>query len=274
MTTRRPRTILLKTWMWIIILALYVPLGAMILMSFNQSRFGIFPFKFSLDWYEHLGPDNPLIAATVTSLQLALYVTVTCAVIGTGLGIWLSSSGLRRLRVSVNASLLATVTIPLLILSVAILEIVNILGLGQSALSLWLACSVVSLPYMVFVVTARLQSLDPALVRASRSLGSGPVRTFWRVTLPLIRTSIIAGSLMAFVVCFNNFTIQLFISPIGVQTLPVNIYAQTRVGITPDINAVASIIVVAMFILVIVLQLVSGSAARIVTGQGKDKANG
>lgn len=267
---RRP--VLLRIWTWIVIAILYVPILAMIAMSFNASRFGTLPFEFSLRWYRALTPDNPLILATYTSLQLALLVTGSCVVIGTLLALWLSRSGAAWLRSAVNASLLATVTIPILILSVAMLQIVQLLGLGQSVPSLWLACTVVSLPYLVFVVAARIASLDPALVRAARSLGCGPLRTFWRVTLPLIRSSIVAGALMAFVTCFNNFTVQLFIAPLGVQTLPVNIYAQTRVGISPDINAVSAITIAVMVVLVVVLQLVSGNAARVVAGTGKEQS--
>ncbi len=266
---RRP--LMLKTWMWIVIILLYAPIIAMIAMSFNESRFGTLPFEFSLRWYEALTPDNPLILATYTSVQLALLVTGSCVVIGTLLALWLSRPGAAWLRSAVNGSLLATVTIPILILSVAILQIVQLLGLGQSVLSLWLACTVVSLPYLVFVVAARIAGLDPALVKASRSLGFGPLQTFWRVTLPLVGSSIVAGALMAFVVCFNNFTVQLFLAPLGVQTLPVNIYAQTRVGVSPDINAVSTLTVVVLVVLVVLLQLVSGNAARVVAGAGKEQ---
>lgn len=266
---RRP--VLLKTWMWIVIAILYVPIIAMAAMSFNRSRFGTLPFEFSLQWYAKLTPDNPLILATYTSLQLAALVAGTCIVVGTLLSLWLARPGMAWLRSGVNGSLLATITIPILILSVAILQIVQILGLGQSVTSLWIACTVVSLPYLVFVVSARISSIDPALGRASRSLGFGALQTFWRVTLPLIRSAIVAGGLMAFVTCFNNFTVQLFLAPLGVQTLPVNIYAQTRVGISPDINAVSTLTIAVMVILVVLLQLASGNAARVVAGTGKEQ---
>ncbi len=272
--SRRPGAMALKAWTVLVIVVLYLPMAAMVLMSFNESRYGVMPFHFSTKWYRTLGPDNPLVTSTLLSLQLALYVTATCAVIGTALGLWLSSTRLVRLRLVTNAALMATVTVPILILSVGILTVVQAIGLGQSAVSLWLACTVVSLPYMTFVVVARLGSIDAALVPASRSLGFGAFGTFRRVTLPLLRTAMAAGSLMAFVTCFNNFTVQLFLAPVGVQTLPVNIYAQTRVGVTPDINAIASIIIVATVLLVLALQLLSGSTARLITGQERDITDG
>lgn len=259
-----------KAWTWLVIIALYVPIGAMMAMSFNESRFGTFPFQFSWRWYAELTPSNPLVQATYASVQLSLLVAVTCLIVGTLLSLWLARPGAAWLRGAVNGTLLATVTIPILILSVAILGIAQRLGLGQSLPSLWLGCTVVSLPYVVFVVSARISSLDPALVRASRSLGFGPVQSFLRVTLPLIRSAVLAGGLMAFVTCFNNFPVQLFLAPLGVQTLPVNIYAQTRVGISPDINAVSTLTIIAMVLLVVLLQFASGNAAKAISGAGKE----
>ncbi|WP_309131226.1 ABC transporter permease [Brevibacterium sp.] len=264
----RSRPALLTIWTVVIIVVLYVPILAMMVMSFNDSRFGTLPFEFTLKWYAELTPTNPLIQATYTSIQLSILVAGTCVVVGTLLSLWLARPGTPWLRNAVNSSLLATVTIPILILSVAILGIANRLGLGQSVTSLWLGCTVVSLPYVVFVVSARIASLDPALLNASRSLGFGPFQTFLRVTLPLIRSAVLAGALMAFVTCFNNFAVQLFLAPLGVQTLPVNIYAQTRVGISPDINAVSTLTILVLIILVVVLQILSGNAAKVVSGTG------
>lgn len=274
MKARRGRIPGFRIWLGIVLVALYLPLGAMVFMSFNESRFGLLPFRFSMKWYEGLGPENPLVIAASTSLELAVYVTATCIVIGIPLAMWLSSPRLKLAKLFANSSLLATIAVPLLILSVGILAVVRLTGLGQSGLSLWLACTVISLPYFVFVVAARLQSLDPRLIAASRSLGAGPARSFVRVTLPLIRSSIFAGALMAFVICFNNFTIQVFVAPLGVQTLPVSIYALTKVGISPDINAVATIIIVVMIGLVALLQVVTGSAVTVVAGARKDSENG
>jgi ABC-type spermidine/putrescine transport system permease subunit II len=274
MTTQPRRARFLTIWMWFVVAALYVPLAAMVLMSFNESRYGVLPFHLSTRWYQTLSADNPLVVSTLVSLELAFYVTATCVTVGTALGFWLSRTRLGKLRMTANAALLMSITIPILILSVGMLAVFQQLGLGQSAVSLWLGCTLISLPYMVFVVVARLQAVDPSLVPAARSLGSGAWGSFWRVTVPLLRSAMVAGSLMAFVVCFNNFVVQLFLAPVGVQTLPVNIYAQTRVGITPDINAVSSIIIVATVLLVLALQLVTGSAARVITGQQKDRTNG
>ena len=272
--SRRTPGLVARLWTALVVLFLYLPIAATVLTSFNASRLGLLPFDPSWQWYAGLSADSPLVVSTVTSVELAVWVTLTCAVLGTGLALWLARRGLPRFKVATNGVLLVTVAVPVLILSVGILAVVNAIGLGQSALALWLACSVTSLPYMVFVVTARLQSLDPALVSASRSLGAGPVATFRRVTLPMVRSAILAGALMAFVICFNNFTVQLLIAPLGVQTLPVEIYTQTRVGLSPDINAVASLIVGVTVVVVVLLQLATGSAARVLGGLGKETSDG
>ena len=113
---------------------------------------------------------------------------------------------------------------------------------------------------------AALAQLDPALADAARSLGAGPVATFLRITVPIATPAILAGSLMAFVICFNNFTVQLFLAPLGDQTLPVEIYSLVRVGVTPDVNALASFIVVGSVLLIVALQLLGANVARTLTG--------
>jgi len=256
------------------ILFLYLPLVAMAVMSFNSSRFGVLPFRPSLTWYRSLTPQNPLIQSALVSAELAFYVSITCAVVGTGMALWMHSLGLRVARLATDATLLVTLTVPVLILSVGMIEVFRALGMAKSALTLWLGCSVVSLPYTVFVVLARLQSFDSALISASRSLGAGPVTTFRRITLPLLASGIFAGSLMAFVVCFNNFTVQLFLAPVGVETLPVNIYSQTRVGITPDINAVSTIILAVTVVGVVGLQFLTRGTARLISGKEGTHRNG
>ena len=145
------------------------------------------------------------------------------------------------------------------------LAVVSWIGLGQSTISLVLASAVTVLPYVVLVVNGRLQDLDPTFAEAARALGAGPVRTFLTVTVPMIGAAIVAGGLLAFVVTFNNFAIQLFIAPLGVSTLPVQIYSMVRLGVTPDVNALGALIVVSTVLLIVLLNLLTGSAARLLT---------
>lgn len=243
------------------LLLLFGPLFVVVVLSFNDSQFGTLPFRPSLRWYRQLFSGSDLFAATGLSLQLSAAVALTSAVIGTGLATWLVRYG-RRAVPAVNGALLSAVTIPWLILGIAMLAVFTSLGIGRSWVAMYLGCLVISLPYQVFIVAARLRALDPALEEAARSLGASAVRTQVRVVLPLLGPAILGGSLMAFTICFNNFVIQYFLAPFGVRTLPLEIYTLVRVGYQPDINALATLVIVGTVVVILALQWLVGGVQR------------
>lgn len=253
-------------WLWAIMIILALPILAMIVLSFNSSRYGTFPFHFSTHWYAQLAQDSSLIGALQTSITLATEVTVLAVVIGTLLAFGLNRASV-VIKQPVNALLLSLLTVPSLILSAGLVSVFSFLGLDQTTLPLVLSCTVTSLPFVVLVVSSRLQDLDPRFGEAARSLGAGPFRVFGTVTVPLMAPAIIAGALLAFVMCFNNFAVQLFLAPIGVSTLPVQIYSMVRLGVTPDVNALGSIIVASTVVLLLLLHALTGNAAKLFTSQ-------
>lgn len=240
---------------------LFAPLVVVVALSFNESRYGTLPFSFSLQWYEALFASDALFRATGRSLQLASLAAVGCAVLGTSAAIWMARYG-RRLVPVLNAALLSAVTIPWLILGIAILTVFTSLGLGRSWTAMILGSIATALPYQVFIVVARLRSLDPALEDAARSLGASTTRTHRSITLPLIAPAILGGALMAFTITFNNFVIQYFLAPFGVRTLPLEIFTLVRVGYQPDINALATIVLIATVLLILALQWTVGGVQR------------
>lgn len=254
--------VLFRTWLTVILVVLALPLVTMIAFSFNESRFGTLPFHFSLEWYTVLANDKSLIEALNVSIRLAAQVTVYTVIIGTMLAMGIAKAA-PGLKVPVNASLLIVLTVPPIIFSAGLLSVFDTIGLGKSELSLILASIVTSMPYIVLIVAGRLQDFDDSLVEAARTLGAGPVRSFLRITLPLISPTIIAGGLLSFVVCFNNFVIQLFIAPIGISTLPVQIYSMLRLGVTPDVNALGAIIIGSTVVIIVALHLLTGNAAKL-----------
>jgi ABC-type spermidine/putrescine transport system permease subunit II len=269
MATRAPRRVL-RVYLYVLLVVLALPMVSLVALSFNKSKFGTLPFVFSTHWYSVLGGDTALITALVTSIKLATQVTVVTVIVGTLLALGLAKASI-VVRLPVNGLLLALLTIPAVILSAGLVTVFDWLGLSQSTLALIIASIVTSLPFVVLIVNGRLQDLNPHYAEASRSLGASASRTFLVVTVPLIAPSIIAGGLLAFVICFNNFAIQLFLSPIGVSTLPVQIYSMVRLGVTPDVNALGSIIIVATVVLIIVLNLLTGSAARLFTSTNRGR---
>jgi spermidine/putrescine transport system permease protein len=158
-----------------------------------------------------------------------------------------------RLRGFLQGILPIPIVVPWLVLGVAMLLLVTLVGLGRGWVALFLGNLAVVIPYVVLVVAARLRDLDPALEEAARSLGAGPWRTLRTVTLPLAAPGLLAGALMAFIVCFNNFTLQYFLAPYGVETLPLAIYNLIRTGYRPDVNALSTLLLLAALVLLVLL---------------------
>ena len=197
------------------------------------------------------------------SLELALVVGATCAVLGTMLAIWITRYARRLGQVTVNALLVVAVTVPWLVLGVAMLLVLNSVGIGRSYTGLYLGDAAVALPYTVFIIVVRLVGMNVSIEEAAQSLGARPLTVFLRIVLPIAAPAIAAGTLMAFVVCFNNFIIQYFLAPFGVQTLPIEIYGLIRIGYKPDIDALATIITLITILPVLFLnRLVYGPVSR------------
>lgn len=238
------------------LLALFIPLLIIMVLSFNEDRFGNFPFSFTLKWYEVLFSGSHLLGPTWLSIQLALAVAVATTVIGTLTAIWLTTRASRLMAAMTNLMLLSAFTIPWLILGVGMLLVFNALGLGRSMFSMFLGLCVISLPYVILIVATSLASIGPEMEEAARSLGARPWQVYRRVIIPMVAPAMIAGALMSFMVCFNNFLIQYFLAPFGTQTLPLRIYSSVKVGYTPELNALATVIVVVTVLLVLLLSKV------------------
>jgi spermidine/putrescine transport system permease protein len=116
-------------------------------------------------------------------------------------------------------------------------------GIGRGLHAIFLGHVALSIPYVIIVVGARLKTYGPALEEAAATLGANPWQTFWRVTLPVLSPSIVAASLFAFAVSFDQFVISYFLAPPGTSTLPVEIYTSIRKGFTPEINAISTLII-------------------------------
>jgi len=237
----------------VVLAILFVPLAIIILLSFNTSPYGTFPFVATLKWYRALFTDSGLLGPTWLSVELSVAVAGSSALLGTMAAVWLDRRASGVGGPVFRLALLSAITVPWLILGLAMLLVVNAIGLGRSLFSIYLGLVATTLPYVVFIVAARLQALDRDLDHAARSLGASPFTSFLRVSAPLILPSIVSGTLLSFMVSFNNFLIQYFLAPFGVQTLPLKIYTLIRTGYLPDLNALATLIVAVTCVLIAVL---------------------
>ncbi len=233
--------VLWRGWVWLVLALVYLPILALIAMSFNASRYGTFPFEFTLRWYEALAENRRLWEATLRSLWLSLAVAAAAGAIGTMAAVWMSRFGRGGAR-AMQGLLVTAITVPWLILAIAILLAALWVGVGRGLVTLFLGSLVVAMPYAALVVATRLQGLGPDAELAARSLGAGPVRAFLLVTLPLIARAVMSGVMLAFVITFNNFPLHFFLAPFGFNTLPMEIYSYVISGYVPDINALSAII--------------------------------
>lgn len=232
-----------KIWLVLILIFLYAPIFIMALMSFNESQFYQLPFEFSWKWYEALADNDQIKLAAIRSVVIAIITTIIATTLGTAASIALfryDFSGKKVLQVL----LFPPIAIPWLITGTAMLIFFFGVGLGRGTPSVIIGHVALSLPYVIVVVSARLETFDRTLEEAARSMGARAWTVTRRVTIPWLLPGIIAGALFAFAVSFDQFVVSYFLTEPGDATLPVLIYTSIRQGFTPEINAVSTVIIV------------------------------
>lgn len=238
-----------KKWKWsnlylaIMILLMYFPLVMVVIFSFNESRLSASFTGFSLKWYEILANDRDLKEALLNSILLGGLSCGISAVIGT-----LGAVGMARVKYKSKGMMEYLSTIPIMIpeiiLGMVFLVFFSMLNLPFGMITLVFAHTTFCIPYIFMMVKARLVGIDKSLEEAARDLGAGPIRTFFDITMPLIAPAVLSGSLLAFAMSFDDVVISIFVNGPRLNTLPVKVYAQLKTGVTPEINALCTIILV------------------------------
>jgi spermidine/putrescine transport system permease protein len=220
---------------------LFAPIAVMILLSFNTSRVVGFPMAgFTTDWYTRLASDTVIFNALQKSLIVAFWVTVLSTVIGTMAAFPLVRANIKN-RGGVRVFITLPIMMPGLLIGVAILVLAtNVLHIQPSIYTAIIGQTVLATPFVILVVSSRLEALDRNLERAAADLGASGTQRILFVVLPLIYPGIIAGALIALTLSLDEFIVTNFI--IGAdQTLPIYIYNQLKFGITPEVNALATL---------------------------------
>lgn len=228
-------------------LFLYVPLVVVVAYSFNRSRLGAEWTGFTLHWYQVLFADAEMMRAAWNSLVIGLVASVSATAFGTLAGLALHKFRLRLLPVLIVTPL----AIPDILWGVSLLVFFVLLNLTLGMLSVILAHVAFCISYVAVVVRARLSGMDESLVEAARDLGATAWGSFRFVTLPLMAPGIIAGALLAFTMSIDDFVITFFTAGVGTTTLPLKIYTMIKVAVTPEINAVSTLLMALTMILVL-----------------------
>ncbi|MHA7851584.1 ABC transporter permease [Roseovarius sp.] len=234
---------LVRAWTLLVYMFMFLPVAVVVLLSFNASQFGSFPMTgFSFRWFVELAHNDAILRAFRTSIVLGLLT----AAISTTLGV-LASLALVRYRVPgsnlISTLLIAPILVPEVVLAVALLLFLNFLQINKSFTLLLLGHVIFTLPFVILVVQARLVSIKRDVEEAAMSLGASPRQTFFQITLPLMLPAVLAGALFAFTISFDDITGTLFWKPGGVETVPTQIFAMLRNSISPEINALGTVMI-------------------------------
>jgi spermidine/putrescine transport system permease protein len=238
---------------------LYVPLAVVVVYSFNDSRLNAEWVGFTTHWYRALMDDEAMQAAAGNSLLVAAVASVVSTVLGTLAGFALYRfRGMRML----SALVLAPIAIPELLQGVSLLMFFVMLNITLGLVSIVLAHVAFCIGFVAVVVRSRLQGLDESLVEAARDLGATATQAFLRVTLPLAAPGIVAGALMAFTLSIDDFVVTFFTAGPEASTLPLHIYSMIRVAVTPEVNAVSTLLMLLTLVLILTASRVAPGLLR------------
>jgi len=240
---------------------MYLPILMVVLYSFNDSRTSATWAGFTTEWYEKLFRNQSMGQALLNSLQLAGWSVAASAIIGTLGAVGMSKARFRGKGAVETASTLP-IMIPEIILGIAYLALFTAIGLPLGMPTLVIAHTTFCVPYVYIIVKGRLVGADPALEEAARDLGASPLRVFFTVTLPLILPAVLSGMLLSLAMSLDDLVISFFVSGPTSTTLPLKIYSGLKTGVTPEINALCTLMLGTVFLLVAFSQLMSAKRVK------------
>lgn len=226
---------------------LYLPILVLIVFSFNDSKLNILFEGFSLKWYRILFSNRALLEAFKNTFLVAITSTLVSVVIGT-----ISAIGLHKFDFKfkgiINSLLYIPIVLPDIVTGISLLAIYTLMKLSLGMFTLILSHIAFSISYVIVSVRSTLEGLNPYLEEASDDLGASPMQTFFRVTLPSIMPGIMSGGMLAFTLSMDDVVISYFTAGPDANTLPLQIYSMIKSGITPDVNALFSLMLGITFI--------------------------
>jgi len=246
----------LRGYTWMVFVFLYAPILGLVAFSFNASRSQAVWKGFTWRWYAVALRNETILACVKNSLIVAAATTLIATLLGTLAGLGLA----RRFpgRSATSGLIYLPILIPEIVLGVSLVSFFGAVGWQLSPWTIIIAHVVFSLSYVAIVVRARLAGFDRTLEEAARDLGAGPLGVFWRVKFPLILPGVLAGALLAFTVSVDDYVITSFVYPPGWQTLPLYIYSEVKRGVTPEVNAISTLLLGVTIIMILIAQRLTG----------------
>jgi spermidine/putrescine transport system permease protein len=237
----------------LIYLFLYLPIIVIIVFSFNTSKLNIKFEGFTLDWYAKLFQNSALLQAFGNTMIVAVSSTIFASVIGT-----LAAIGMDRYRFrgkkAIDAMLYVPVVIPEIVLGIALLGVFSLAQVPLGLLSLIIAHTTFCIPFVVFTLRARLDGYDRSVEEAAMDLGANRRRVFWHITLPILLPGVINGAILAFTLSIDDVIISYFTNGPSSTTYPLKVWELVKSGVSPDVNALSTLIILGTLVIVVFMQ--------------------
>jgi spermidine/putrescine transport system permease protein len=229
---------------------LYAPIAVLVVLSFNASRFVTNWTGFTFDWYAKLFQNEAIGLALRNSLIVAISSTLISTVFGTMVALVMERYDFAG-KLPFDALLYLPIIIPDISMAVMLLLFFVLVNTPLSLVTIIISHVAFNISFVAVVVRARLADFDRTLEEAAMDLGANELQTFWRVTLPLLMPGILGGALLAFTLSIDDFVITFFTAGIGSTTLPLRVYSMVKLGVTPEINALSTMMLLGSMMLVV-----------------------
>ena len=230
-----------QLYLWLVYLFLYLPIGVLVVYSFNASKNPYSWGGFSGQWYTKLWQNEALLGAALNSLLLAVSAAALSTLIGTLTAIALHRYRFRGKRL-LNGMLFVVMMSPDIVLAISLLALFILLGVQLGYMSLLLAHITFCLPFVVVTVYSRLSGFNPQILEAARDLGASELRTILTVLVPIIFPAVLAGWLLGFTLSLDDVVVSMFVTGPTFEVLPLRIYSMVRLGLKPEVNALAAVL--------------------------------
>jgi len=243
-----------------VLIFLYLPITAVVGLSFNQSSNSLIWKGFSLDWYKTIWSNEPIMSSFQRTIFVAIVTTVLSLVIGTTISI-----GLNKMKAGgfLRTFSTAPAIVPDLVLAIGLLTTFSIISMSLSLTTVIISHTVFCTAFVVAVVLARIGLIDPSIEEASTDLGASAMKTLFKITIPQLMPALIAGAVLSFTLSMDEFVIAFFTNGPETPTLPMVIYSMIRFGVTPEINVLGTLLLAISFVGVILAQRIGKVADSI-----------
>ena len=248
--------LLRNIFMFVVYAYLYIPIIILVTNSFNEDRYGLSWKGFSWNWYERLFNNDTLIQAAFHSVTIAFFAATLATIVG-----GLTAIALYRYRFrgkqAVSGMLFIVMMSPDIVMAVSLLDLFMVVGISLGFWSLLLAHVTFCLPYVTVTIFSRLNGFDARMLEAAKDLGASEVTILRKIILPLALPAVVSGWLLSFTISLDDVVVSSFVSGVSYEILPLRIFSLVKTGVTPEVNALATIMIVLSLGLVILSQLIT-----------------